>query len=124
MKRCRNSFDFDLHGISLFFLSLDYAKLESGSFEVDTSKMSSLQATVESIAFSIAPKLDEKNCTLRTFFAADLPQTLRTDSRRLQQGKVFSTTFLLTVILIQDLLLTQFPHCYSPIQPTRKRRKI
>ena len=63
---------------------LDYAKLESGSFEVDI-KPTSLQFTLDSVAHSISQKLQEKNIRLRTFYSPTLPDTMETDSRRLQQ---------------------------------------
>ena len=63
---------------------LDYAKLESGSFEVDI-KETILQDTLESITHSISQKLMEKNCTLRTFYDPFLPEIIEVDYRRLQQ---------------------------------------
>ena len=63
---------------------LDYAKLESGSFEVDI-KPTNLQETLASVVHSISQKVQEKNIRLRTHFSATLPLTLETDSRRLQQ---------------------------------------
>ena len=63
---------------------LDYAKLESGSFEVDI-KPTNLQETLASVVHSISQKVQEKNIRLRTHFSARLPLELETDSRRLQQ---------------------------------------
>ena len=63
---------------------LDYAKLESGSFEVDI-KPTNLQETLASVVHSISQKVQEKNIRLRTHFSAQLPLELETDSRRLQQ---------------------------------------
>lgn len=63
---------------------LDYAKLESGSFEVDI-KPTNLQETLASVVHSISQKIQEKNIRLRTHFSATLPLQLETDARRLQQ---------------------------------------
>ena len=63
---------------------LDYAKLESGSFEVDI-KPTSLQNCLDSVAHSIAQKIQDKNIRLRTYYSPTLPEILETDSRRLQQ---------------------------------------
>ena len=63
---------------------LDYAKLESGSFEVDIKPIS-LQDCLDSVAHSIAQKIQDKNIRLRTFYSPTLPESLETDSRRLQQ---------------------------------------
>ena len=63
---------------------LDYAKLESGSFEVDI-KETYLQHTLDSITHSISQKIMEKNCTLRTFYDPFLPEIMEVDYRRLQQ---------------------------------------
>eukprot|EP00980_Cylindrotheca_fusiformis_P016264 scaffold4829_cov129-Cylindrotheca_fusiformis.AAC.24 len=63
---------------------LDYAKLESGSFEVDICK-TNLQESLSGVAHSISQKIQEKNIRLRRHFSPDLPQYTETDSRRLQQ---------------------------------------
>lgn len=63
---------------------LDYAKLESGSFEVDICKIN-LQDSLAGVIHSISQKIQDKNIRLRTHFSADLPKFTETDSRRLQQ---------------------------------------
>ena len=63
---------------------LDYAKLESGSFEVDICKIN-LQDSLAGVIHSISQKIQDKNIRLRTNFSADLPKFTETDSRRLQQ---------------------------------------
>lgn len=63
---------------------LDYAKLESGSFEVDI-KETNLQHTLNSVAHSMSEKMREKNVRLRLDYSPFLPEILETDSRRLQQ---------------------------------------
>ena len=63
---------------------LDYAKLESGSFEVDI-KPTKLQDTLDSVLYSISQKIQDKNVRLRTHFTPTVPEYIETDSRRLQQ---------------------------------------
>jgi signal transduction histidine kinase len=63
---------------------LDYAKLESGSFEVDM-KSTKLQDTLDSVLYSISQKMQDKNVRLRTHFTPTVPEYIETDSRRLQQ---------------------------------------
>jgi len=63
---------------------LDYAKLESGSFEVDI-KSTKLQDTLDSVLYSISQKVQHKNIRLRTHFTPTVPEYIETDSRRLQQ---------------------------------------
>jgi len=63
---------------------LDYAKLESGSFEVDITRID-LQESVAGVVHSISQKIQEKNIRLRCHFSPDLPRHTETDSRRLQQ---------------------------------------
>lgn len=63
---------------------LDYAKLESGSFEVDI-KSTHLQDTVDSVVHGVSRNCKEKNVRLRPHYSACLPQVIETDSRRLQQ---------------------------------------
>lgn len=63
---------------------LDYAKLESGSFEVDIKK-TNLQHTLNSVAHSMSEKMREKNVRLRLYYSPFLPEVVETDSRRLQQ---------------------------------------
>lgn len=63
---------------------LDYAKLESGSFEVDI-KSTKLQDTLDSVLYSISQKMQDKNIRLRTHFTPTIPEYIETDSRRLQQ---------------------------------------
>lgn len=63
---------------------LDYAKLESGSFEVDI-KPTKLQDTLDSVLYSISQKVQDKNIRLRTHFTPTIPEYIETDSRRLQQ---------------------------------------
>ncbi|OEU22221.1 two-component system sensory kinase [Fragilariopsis cylindrus CCMP1102] len=63
---------------------LDYAKLESGSFEVDIG-LTKLQDTLDSVLYSITQKMQEKNIRIRTHFSPTVPLYLETDSRRLQQ---------------------------------------
>jgi len=63
---------------------LDYAKLESGSFEVDV-KSTKLQDTLDSVLYSISQKVQDKNIRVRTHFSPTVPEYIETDSRRLQQ---------------------------------------
>lgn len=63
---------------------LDYAKLESGSFEVDI-KPTKLQDTLDSVLYSISQKVQDKNIRVRTHFSPTVPGYIETDSRRLQQ---------------------------------------
>ena len=63
---------------------LDYAKLESGSFEVDI-KPTKLQDTLDSVLYSISQKVQDKNIRVRTHFSPTVPEYIETDSRRLQQ---------------------------------------
>ncbi len=63
---------------------LDYAKLESGSFEVDI-KSTKLQETLDSVLYSISQKVQDKNIRVRTHFSPTVPEYIETDSRRLQQ---------------------------------------
>jgi signal transduction histidine kinase len=63
---------------------LDYAKLESGSFEVDIKEIN-LQHTLSSVVHSISQKVQEKNIRMRLHYSPLLPATFETDSRRLQQ---------------------------------------
>ncbi|MGK3735556.1 MAG: CheY-like chemotaxis protein [Bacillariaceae sp.] len=63
---------------------LDYAKLESGSFEVDIG-LTKLQDTLDSVLYSITQKMQEKNIRIRTHFSPTVPEIIETDSRRLQQ---------------------------------------
>ena len=63
---------------------LDYAKLESGSFETVVCS-TDLQETLDIVVHSIAQKVKAKNITLRTHYSATLPNMMETDSRRLQQ---------------------------------------
>ncbi len=63
---------------------LDYAKLESGSFEVDI-KPTKLQDTLDSVLYSISQKVQDKNIRVRTHFTPTVPEYIETDSRRLQQ---------------------------------------
>ena len=50
---------------------LDYAKLESGSFEVDIG-LTKLQDTLDSVLYSITQKMQEKNIRIRTHFSHPL----------------------------------------------------
>lgn len=63
---------------------LDFARLSSGSFET-VIRSADLQETMDTVVHSIAQKISEKNITLRTHYAPDLPRKIETDSRRLQQ---------------------------------------
>jgi len=63
---------------------LDYAKLESGHFEVDIRSID-LQSTVDAVVLSISNKVMEKNVKVRTNYCGMLPRMINTDSRRLQQ---------------------------------------
>ena len=63
---------------------LDFARLSSGSFET-VIRSADLQETLDTVVHSIAQKISEKNITLRTRYSHDLPRTIETDSRRLQQ---------------------------------------
>ena len=63
---------------------LDYAKLESGSFEVDI-KETNLQNTLNSVAYSMSEKMRERNVRLRLDYSPLLPEIVETDSRRVQQ---------------------------------------
>jgi signal transduction histidine kinase/DNA-binding response OmpR family regulator len=63
---------------------LDYAKIESGHFELDV-RPSDLQTTLKGVVHSISNKLQEKNVDIRTSYCGKLGKTMTTDSRRLQQ---------------------------------------
>lgn len=63
---------------------LDYSKLESGNVEIEIQR-SSLQETLNALVHSIALKAQSKNISLRTLYGVELPEFLRTDSRRVQQ---------------------------------------
>ena len=63
---------------------LDYAKIESGHFELDI-KPSDLQTTLNGVVHSISNKLVDKNVEVRTSYSGLLGKTMTTDSRRLQQ---------------------------------------
>jgi CheY-like chemotaxis protein/signal transduction histidine kinase len=65
---------------------LDYAKIESGHFELDV-KPSDLQTTLNGVVHSISNKLQvqAKNVEVRTSYSGKLGTTMTTDSRRLQQ---------------------------------------
>ncbi|VEU44541.1 unnamed protein product [Pseudo-nitzschia multistriata] len=65
---------------------LDYAKIESGHFELDIHE-SDLQSTLNGVVHSIANKLrsQDKNVEVRTSYSGRLGKTMTTDSRRLQQ---------------------------------------
>lgn len=63
---------------------LDFARLSSGSFET-VIRSADLQETLDTVVHSIAQRIREKNIILRTHYSPDLPRTIETDSRRLQQ---------------------------------------
>lgn len=63
---------------------LDYAKIESGHFELDI-RPSDLQTTLNGVVHSISNKLQAKNVELRTSYCGKLGPMMTTDSRRLQQ---------------------------------------
>ena len=63
---------------------LDYAKIESGHFELDV-KPNDLQTTLNSVVHSISNKLVDKNVEVRTCYSGLLGKRMTTDSRRLQQ---------------------------------------
>jgi signal transduction histidine kinase/CheY-like chemotaxis protein len=63
---------------------LDYAKLESGNFEVDIQP-TDLQSALDSVVHSISNKSEEKKVSIRTSYCGMLPRTVNTDGRRLQQ---------------------------------------
>jgi len=63
---------------------LDYAKIESGHFELDV-KPNDLQTTLNGVVHSISNKLVDKNVEVRTSYSGLLGKTMTTDSRRLQQ---------------------------------------
>jgi len=65
---------------------LDYAKIESGHFELDVHAID-LQSTLNGVVHSISNKLrtQEKNVEVRTSYCGRLGKTMTTDSRRLQQ---------------------------------------
>ena len=63
---------------------LDYAKLESGHFEVDIKSVD-LQSVLDSVVLSISNKIMDKNVKVRTSYCGMLPRKINTDSRRLQQ---------------------------------------
>ncbi|MGK3747395.1 MAG: signal transduction histidine kinase/CheY-like chemotaxis protein, partial [Bacillariaceae sp.] len=63
---------------------LDYAKIESGHFELDI-KPSDLQSTLNGVVHSISNKLQDKNVEVRTSYDGLLQKMMTTDSRRLQQ---------------------------------------
>ena len=63
---------------------LDYAKIESGHFELDV-KPNDLQTTLNSVVHSISNKLVDKNVEVRTSYSGLLGKRMTTDGRRLQQ---------------------------------------
>ena len=63
---------------------LDYAKIESGHFELDI-KPSDLQSALNGVVHSISNKLQDKNVEIRTSYDGLLQKMMTTDSRRLQQ---------------------------------------
>eukprot|EP00537_Pseudo-nitzschia_pungens_P011229 CAMPEP_0172393354 /NCGR_PEP_ID=MMETSP1061-20121228/9230_1 /TAXON_ID=37318 /ORGANISM="Pseudo-nitzschia pungens, Strain cf. pungens" /LENGTH=1391 /DNA_ID=CAMNT_0013124391 /DNA_START=71 /DNA_END=4246 /DNA_ORIENTATION=- len=65
---------------------LDYAKIESGHFELDIQPID-LQATLNGVVHSISNKLrtQDKNVEVRTHYCGHLGKTMTTDGRRLQQ---------------------------------------
>lgn len=63
---------------------LDYAKIESGHFELDV-RPNDLQTTLNSVVHSISNKVQDKNVEVRTSYCANLGPMMTTDSRRLQQ---------------------------------------
>lgn len=63
---------------------LDYAKLESGHFEIDIQPVD-LQSVLDTVVFSISNKSRENAVKVRTSYSGFLPRTINTDSRRLQQ---------------------------------------
>ncbi|OEU21529.1 hypothetical protein FRACYDRAFT_179950 [Fragilariopsis cylindrus CCMP1102] len=63
---------------------LDYAKIESGHFELDI-KPSDLQSALNGVVHSISNKLQDKNVEVRTSYDGLLQKMMTTDSRRLQQ---------------------------------------
>lgn len=63
---------------------LDFARLSSGSFETVIREIN-LRDTLDIVVHSIGQRFTDKNVTLRTHYAADLPRMIQTDSRRVQQ---------------------------------------
>jgi signal transduction histidine kinase len=63
---------------------LDYAKLESGHFEIDIHPID-LQTTLDTVVHSISNKSKEKDVRIRTSYSGLLPRIIDTDGRRLQQ---------------------------------------
>ena len=63
---------------------LDYAKLETGSFELEIRK-SSLEQTLGAILHSIETKSQSRGQSVRQQYSTSLPQFVHVDSRRVQQ---------------------------------------
>jgi CheY-like chemotaxis protein len=63
---------------------LDYAKLESGVFEVEIGP-TNLEQTLRSVIRSMEPKVAQKNVRISAHYGSTLPECIETDPRRLQQ---------------------------------------
>ena len=63
---------------------LDFARLESGTVDVDLKEVR-LQHVLDPVLWSMEEKGHAKKLALRTHFDVELPITLCTDPRRLQQ---------------------------------------
>jgi signal transduction histidine kinase/CheY-like chemotaxis protein len=63
---------------------LDYAKIESGHFELDV-RPGDLQTILNGVIHSISNKLQDKNVKIQTSYCGRLGKSMTTDSRRLQQ---------------------------------------
>jgi signal transduction histidine kinase/ActR/RegA family two-component response regulator len=63
---------------------LDYAKLESGNFEIEIRR-SNLQEMLNAVIHSIQTKAASKQITIRTYYDPAVPEFVHSDCRRLQQ---------------------------------------
>ena len=63
---------------------LDYSRLESGNVDIEIDQID-LSQTLSTVVDTIRCKGNEKSVTVQTHFAANLPQFVHTDGRRLQQ---------------------------------------
>ena len=63
---------------------LDYSKLATGHVEINR-QLSSLQDTLDVVVRSIQLKASERNLTIVTQYGPTVPETIKTDARRLQQ---------------------------------------
>ena len=63
---------------------LDFSKLQSGNVEVDIQR-SNLQETLNAVVHSIDSKAHESHIKVQTVYDVNVPEFVKTDSRRLQQ---------------------------------------